>query len=286
MKAILTGDWHLRESAPGCRMDDFVAKQWRKVDYIKALAIANQAHIVHAGDLFHQWKPSPWLISSTIKYLPNTPLSSFFYTIYGNHDLPQHNIDLAYKTGISCLEQINRLNVLKGRHWNCQSNDIDYAIGDKKVLVWHIMTWQGKCPAFAKGAYSAEDILHQYPEYDLIVTGHNHNSFMANVGGRLLVNPGAITRQTMGETHLIPRVYIYDSVLHSIEEVVLPYNKDVFVDTTNERSVNDTRVEEYIAHLNSNWDADISFEKNLEKFSRENAINDDIMQVIWNAIKE
>ncbi|KKL99820.1 hypothetical protein LCGC14_1810530, partial [marine sediment metagenome] len=82
---ILTSDWHLREDTPICRTDDFWSAQWNKVDQVMALQSKYDCPILHAGDLFHHWKPSPYLLSETIDHLQG----SRFYTVYGQHDLPQ-----------------------------------------------------------------------------------------------------------------------------------------------------------------------------------------------------
>ena len=96
--AILTGDWHLREDSPTCRTDDFWTTQWEKVDFVSDLQKKYNCQVIHSGDLFNHWKPSPYLLNKTMRHIPKE-----FYTVYGNHDLPQHNIELADKCGINVL---------------------------------------------------------------------------------------------------------------------------------------------------------------------------------------
>ena len=38
-------------------------------------------------------------------------------------------------------------------------------------------------------------LTHKYADYDLIVTGDNHQSFIYNSPHNLLVNPGSLTRR-------------------------------------------------------------------------------------------
>ena len=69
--------------------------------------------VYHAGDLFDYWKPSPALLAKTMEHLPKD-----FYTAYGNHDLPQHNIELAYKKIVNNLDNLSEyfcknLNMIK-----------------------------------------------------------------------------------------------------------------------------------------------------------------------------
>jgi len=84
---------HLREDTPTCFIGDFQKEQWTAMDFISDLQEKYDCAVIHAGDLFHHWKPSPWLLSMAIQHLPKV-----FYTIYGQHDLPQHNTELMSKS--------------------------------------------------------------------------------------------------------------------------------------------------------------------------------------------
>ena len=110
--AILAGDMHLREDVPICRLDDYWSAQIEKLGAIRELQIRHQCPIIHSGDLFNHWKPSPHLLTTAIEYLPE-----WLETVYGNHDLPQHNLDLTYKCGIRTLEAADKIEVLLEAHW-------------------------------------------------------------------------------------------------------------------------------------------------------------------------
>src|SRR5690606_7962245 len=94
------------------RTDDFQASQWKKLRFLKKLQKKHNCPVLHAGDLFHHWKPSPYLLAKTMKNLPKQ-----FRTVYGQHDLPQHNFELRNKSGIYALEAARSLEVLEGCHW-------------------------------------------------------------------------------------------------------------------------------------------------------------------------
>jgi DNA repair exonuclease SbcCD nuclease subunit len=108
--AILTSDWHIRESTPTCYTEggDFLLDQWNAIMDISELQKKYDCQVLHPGDLFHSWKPSPWLLSMTMLLLPKQ-----FYTVYGQHDLPQHSLKLKKKSGIYTLETAGKINVLK-----------------------------------------------------------------------------------------------------------------------------------------------------------------------------
>ena len=181
---ILTSDWHLREDQPTCRTDDFQKAQWKKVDFISDLQKKYDCMVLCAGDVYEYWKPSPNLLSETIKHLPKK-----FCTILGNHDLPQHNLDLAYKSGVYTLFTGGHLMILEGCHWGeipdknsftipCPIDSIKlgrHAYG-YSILIYHIMPYQGTKPWPDCTDPMAAKLLRKYPQYDLILPGHNQQS--------------------------------------------------------------------------------------------------------------
>lgn len=175
--AILTADWHLREDIPTCRTDDFEETQWRKVKYISDLQKKYRCPVIHSGDLFDYWKPSPALLSKAIENLP-----SQFYSIYGNHDLPQHNIELASKSGLHCLVKAGVVKLLHHQgDWNYQEEELKPSpilSETYPLLVLHTMTYQGALPYPGCKDLKSIALLRKYPDAQLILTGHNHKPFV------------------------------------------------------------------------------------------------------------
>ena len=285
--AIFTADWHLREDVPECRIDDFWITQWNKVAFISELQEQHDCPVIHAGDLFNHWKPSPFLLSETIKYLP-----ARFYTIHGNHDLPQHNLDLVHKCGIFTLMRAGKLAVLAQGHWGVDPENwkrfesTSNFIGlPKEVLVYHIMTYQGKDPWPGCTDPKAVKLLRKYPEYDLIVTGHNHKSFVEEYDGRLLVNPGSLTRQEADKAEHKPCVYLWYAENNTVERVDLPIEKGVVSREHIDKKENrDNRIDAFVSSLNSEWTGAVSFEKNVEKMLRKNKVKTSVKQIVYKAL--
>ena len=108
--AIITADIHLRETSPQCRTDDYWKAQEDKIKFLKELQHKHHdCPILDGGDLFDQWKPSPRLLAWAIETLPKNII-----TTPGNHDMPQHNIELLHKSGLAVLEAADIINVLAG----------------------------------------------------------------------------------------------------------------------------------------------------------------------------
>lgn len=279
--AILTSDWHLREDTPTCRTDNFWGAQWGKVSYIKELQSGYGCPVIHAGDLFDHWKPSPWLLSMAITLLPKN-----FYTVLGQHDIPQHNVELKYKSGINTLENAGVITVLPNAHYGQTPDEYcKYTFHpEHTLLVWHHLTYMTKPFPGATGGM-AEGVLRKYPQYDLIVTGDNHTSFSIAYKGRLLVNPGNLTRQTADQANFQPRVALWYAETNTIEWLNIPIDKDVISREHLKQSKDrDKRIDAFVGKLNSDWSIGYDFEYNLTEFEKSNKVDKDVIHIIHKAI--
>jgi predicted phosphodiesterase len=287
--AIFTADWHLREDTPTCYTGDFQTEQWTSTDFISALQRQHECPVIHAGDLFHHWKPSPYLLSQAIKHLPRN-----FFTVYGQHDLPQHSWDLREKSGIHTLERAETLKVLNGCHFGQEPLDdkdgvlrrFSMLTNTRNILVWHHMTYITPPFPGATGG-NAMNILKKYPAYDLIVTGDNHQSFYVEHEGRLLVNPGSLTRQTAAQIDFKPSVYLWYADTNAVKQVFVPIEEGVIsrehIEVVEQR---DARIDAFISRLDGQWDTAMSFEENLERFKEANNISTSVINIIYKAIEQ
>jgi len=278
--AILTSDWHLREDQPTCRTDNFWEAQWKKVAFIREYQLRYDCPVLHAGDLFHHWKPSPHLLSMAIEYLPEE-----FYTVYGQHDLPNHNLDLDHKSGIHTLLKAGKLQVI-GVHWGQKPNQSKVLrIKSKKIIIWHNFTYIGKEP-FPGAKGKAFIKLKKYGKYDLIVTGDNHQSFyLYGDNGNLLVNPGNITRQVADQINFKPKIYLWYAESNTVEAIELPIETGVITREHIERKQKrDERIDAFVSKLNTDWNMSLNFEDNLNKFFEKNRIRKQVKDIIYKAM--
>lgn len=288
---ILTSDWHLRETQPICRTDDFWEAQWKKVDWIARLQKWGNCPVIHAGDLFHHWKPSPYLLSTTMEHLPDD-----FYTIFGQHDLPQNSLELKHKSGIHTLNRAGRVQILPQGHWDSPMNIPGvWTIKRRDIYVMHRFTYIGKDPWPGIEAPKGNELLNKYPEFDLIVTGDNHQPFIARgKNDNLLVNPGCLTRQRASETHE-PRVYLWYADKNHVVDAPIPYEKDVItrehIDRVDEM---DERIEAFVSRFKEEWEntwgtslggETVSFEENLERFFESNRVRQQVKDIIYKALE-
>lgn len=285
--AILGSDFHIRETTPECRTEEeFLPAQWGKLDFISDLQKEHECPVLHGGDLFHHWKPSPWLLTKAMQHLPEN-----FFTIYGQHDLPAHALADQDKSGIYALAEAGRLVILPGTHWGESPSIPSLTIGQgkeiqRKILVWHKMTYQGQKPFPGCTDPRAGGILRKYSEYDLVLTGDNHKPFVEEHGGRLLVNPGSLMRQSADQIDFKPRVYLYYADENRVEPVFLPIKSGVVSRAHIERSSQrDGRIGAFVDRIDGDWIAGMSFENNLEMFFQTNKVRSTVKDIIYKAIE-
>jgi len=286
--AILTADWHIRESQPTCRTDDFEEAQWDMVMQVSTLQQKYNCPVLHAGDLFDHWKPSPGLISKCIEKLPDN-----FATVYGNHDLPQHSIELARKCGIYTLGTGHHINILEEGHEGQTPQNCNVTLpppnDDRKIYVWHKFVYIGK-PPFPGAEQEAEGhwLLDTYPQFDLILTGDNHQSFVCKEEGRLLVNAGSLTRQNASQINYKPRVWLYNAKYNKVKPHYLkcPNGEDVIsVEHLEEKKERDERILAFVEKLDTEWEADLDFLENLKKFELQNKVDKKVMEIIYKTVE-
>lgn len=298
VNAILSADEHWREDRPQCRTDDYQKAQSDKLNFLADLQVKYNCPIISAGDLLHKARVSPWLERFLINNLPNN-----YITVPGNHDIPNHNIELYDKSSLSVLEASERLIVLSDGK---QTNEIKFGIygleyGNNKkikplfvhdkivksILIFHTMTWKGRepYPGAAREGCGATALLKKYPEFDLIVTGHNHQSFVVEYEGRLLVNPGSAMRMTTDQINHRPCVYLWNAESNAVEPMYYPIKQDVInAEHITEIKERDGRIGAFVNQLKTDTELELSFEKNLETFIANNDIHEDTEKIIWEVL--
>lgn len=280
---ILGADVHLMDSTPVARTDDFVnSTQWEKLQFIKNLQKKHQCPVFFAGDFFNHWKPSPWLLTKTIEHIPDE-----CHTVAGNHDLPQHSMKLYENCGLATLERAGKITVFPFGHWNDRpdKHKLSFTLKKRRIFVWHKTVYKVKEQWMDEQASHARKLLKKYPQFDLIVTGDNHQPFVEEFEGRLLVNPGSLFRLTAAQIDHKPRVYLWYADTNTVEPVFIPIDKTVIskehLEVVQER---DKRIDEFVNSLDSDWDGGVSFEDNLKKFERKNTVRQSVMEIVYKAI--
>src|SRR6056297_1107627 len=295
--AILTADIHLSDATPVSRTDDYQEAQRKKLAFLCELQAKHDCPVLDAGDIFNHWKASPWLLSQAYQWLPDNMI-----TIPGNHDLPEHSMKQYSKSSLFFLDTIERITALNGftpvgelfivgLPYNHYKKDMDldtsYPAG-RYILIIHEMVWPRNNPPWpgAEG-YSAQQVLKDNPEFNLILCGHNHTAFTEEYQGRLLVNPGSMMRISADKANYKPRCYLYYADTNTVEPMYYPIESDVH-DTSHLDQVKDRdkRLSAYIERMNMEWEAGLNFQGNLEAFFQKNKTPAKVKELIWSQMEK
>jgi len=281
--AILVGDIHLRDTTPICRTDDFFQAQADKIKYLCEIKEKyNVSLILDSGDMFHKWSSSPFLESFALLNLPNNII-----TVPGNHELPTHSLNLLNKSSLAVLDAAKKIRILQGQlkvrddiivtgipyGENIEESvkNIKRIKGIIQVALIHIYVDKVDAPWFDNSAINADKLLDKLPQFDLILTGHNHQGFSYRRGNQVLVNPGAMMRSSTQQKNYNPTFYLWDAETNEIEVMYYPIANNVISIEHVERGKKRTeRINAFVESLNDDYDIELSFEKNLDKYFESN----------------
>lgn len=306
---IISADLHITNKTPASRKDDYQAAQDRKLRFICELAKESPPWII-AGDLFDQAKPGDWIERHVIEMFNEFNVTPIL--IPGQHDLPGHSLKQIPDSGLGVLKAANVIYLLTTPKileigtpyfmnlvepmgiFGCPygqkpPKNLDWSrIFGLRVLLWHHMViqeplWPGQV------ADKAGAILRQNKQFDLIITGDNHQTFVQREmvydkdrGQQLLVNPGSMMRSDAKQINHRPCVFRYEN--RSLEQIFLPIETDVWdITHLEEKKAKDARISAFVEQLTIESDQSLgvkTFETNVEQFMLKNNIESEVQELV------
>lgn len=299
--AILVGDMHLRENRPICRTDDWEQVMKSKLSLIRETAVKYDAPVICAGDVFHTWNASPWLISFALENLPDGMI-----TIAGNHDIPRHNPDLIKWSALHTLSKAGKIHLL---NHGCieRANGIDlipFPFGctidvpgcvlrdTTPLFIIHKFIYHSQCQDWEKNVgTSAESLLSQLTKprdmggkISTALVGDNHKAFEIQSNGNLLLNPGSIFRMTSDQKDFKPRFYLWNSD-NEFEAIYFPVNnKDVTDEHISDKGVDEERVLAFLNRMRDDVEIGLDFKTNMKEYLAKNKTKTGVEEKIWQAM--
>ena len=298
--AILAADIHLRPDIPVGRIDDYFGAMERKIDFILALSKQHECPILVAGDLGNKplnngWPV--WLLELIIKKFEGHEI----ICIAGQHDLPNHRLDLWEKSGIGVLHAAGAIYTIFGPivvHGKFKIYPFNYGQEiQNPINIWkdlapsnlpmvamtHQMVIENKPLWPGQEAPKGNSLLKKFPEFSIIHSGDNHLSFVSEYENRKLINPGSMMRNTADQIDHKPRVYLWWAETNRIEPVYLPIEQDVIsrehIKDTTER---DNRFDALITRVKTDVEIQLKYEDNVvkyfKKFRTEKAVKDKVLE--------
>ncbi len=279
---IIAGDLHLDPGHPLARTDDFQQAQKEKLDFIRSKARMNGCPVIFPGDVFNAPVVPQWLEKMAIEEMPE------FIAVPGQHDLPGNNIKNYGKTSLAVLEAGHPKGTVlkpeeKTQYLPCQNGQwfwiegFWWGAGLKrfhkkddyqlfyKIAVIHRLTWKNKKPWKGCTAESAKSLIKRMKQYDLIITGDNHERFIAEHEGTVLVNCGSVMRREADQTEHKPAIYLFTQDFE-LEEVELPINENVLSRKhIDQEKKKEEKRRTYVKNLKSMTRPGLNFRRNLEE---------------------
>lgn len=211
MKSKLVGasDLHLLSVNPVCRKDSLVDVQWDKLKEIFLFAARNQADVLIAGDLTDK-SNNYWLINRLSALLRDYKgLGVDVYAVFGQHDMKYRNKE---DTNLDILSSAGLVTILgstpeKGAHFNVYGaswmGEVPKANPDDiNLLVIHSPL--SPAALFHGHNYiNPSQFIEDHPEYNLILCGDVHRTFIEESGPAVFLNSGPLLREEADEYYMI-----------------------------------------------------------------------------------
>ena len=289
MKLAFFADEHFRSTVPVARTDEYLENQHKLILWLGELSKTHT--IITSGDTVHhareRAKPLDFA-NYLIKYLPHR------YGVLGNHDLLYHNRELLDSTTMGNLINAGKFTVIPPEGVSLEENLFlyGYSYGDEikhlkplnplmaKKLQTHIAVYHGYVSMEENPMIDgkvAKDILKEFPEYDIILTGDNHQGFIVIDDGRVLINPGSIKKDNADQMEHTPTYYTYDTVSRKIDYFAIPDFGTVLVrDYLEKEEIRNKRLDALGEKFEQVKEITLDFEENLNMFCEHNNVNPDV----------
>lgn len=233
MNLLLSSDWHWTDKTSKNRIDNYSSALNRKMCHILEHALKENLPILQAGDL----TDTPFL-----SYEAFTKLASFLkkyervllMTIYGQHDLHYRNrgntpLDAFWKVLPNFLILEKNIPVsIDGDVWvyGCSFEEPIPEITTKgfNILVIHRMITHNPTKEWEQN-YAQGTSLLEKTDFDLIVSGDNHKSFIISTTGkqpRHLINCGSLMRSKIDQIEHKPFYCVFDTQTRLYTQHFLP----------------------------------------------------------------
>jgi DNA repair exonuclease SbcCD nuclease subunit len=267
--AIATSDWHLSAKKPKFRRDNFLECQYEKVEFILRLCQEKGAALLNAGDIFDTARQPRHFVN---RYLE---LFRKYHSVKhdacaGQHDQSFQSRNLSDTSFGTLLSS----GVVTGQSAiRCDWGDPTVFEGTG-VIVSHFCVTP-KPVEFIHYSLTAQQFMDK-AQARTAITGDYHVSHVYRTSdGRLLVNPGTITRNKADMVNFQPKVYLIDLEHNEVvEEIFIQIRPadEVFdlravelEQKQKEKRKDSQEIEDYIAVMREHGRVDPDFEGYLQQ---------------------
>ena len=310
MRILCFGDIHARSNNPRYRVDQYWQTLLNKIEFGLNLGLVNNCeYVAMPGDVFETHRVSNAVISKMIDtMLKYGYLNMTFLGVVGNHDAPFHNLKLE-NCPLNVLQSAQVLEILDKNPYNANTasdGKINFYgaswgqpipdIKDKnafnillihKMIIGEDKIWEGQ-----EHYVNARTLLAKN-DFDLIISGDNHNCFTSEYSKKVLLNMGSLGRMTAGQLEHKPKVAIYDTSNRTYELFEVPIQPSSVVFNLDEIrhkkqiAEENAKIKEYVSFLSSNEEKqDWNYVKNLNNFMFNNDIRDEVKEIVLQTLED
>ncbi len=301
MKLVYTTDEHITTNPPVCRSDNFLETLKRKLLWLRDFCEKHNATHITGGDITDKdiYKSTNYLLD-TINFLNEYYLPTI--GIAGNHCLRYNSMKFLEKSIIKTLISSGMLHLLMEPYEVCEDvwlhgynfgeelvhPDMSiYSEESKHIMIYHGYTTNDKADK-TNGLY-AEDLMYEFPEFDMFLTGDNHEEFVVEKDGQVLINGGSFYRGTIKQKDVQPHVWLIDTEDLSYEAIPVPIEEGVI--STEHKDIVETKkgiMDSVVNTVKENDGVSVSFETEIDELIEANAdtIDEGVKIFIARAMEE
>jgi DNA repair exonuclease SbcCD nuclease subunit len=107
-------------------------------------------------------------------------------------------------------------------------------------------------------------------DYDLVLSGDNHKTFVEEYEGKILVNPGTMMRKTITDKDHKPCFFIFDTDTKELKQYFLKVQKNPFVEIDEKKKTTNEQMLTFVENLKSKVKLEgVNFVDNLSILSKD-----------------
>jgi DNA repair exonuclease SbcCD nuclease subunit len=298
--AIACADIHLSDKPPVARSaeQDWYDSMARPLDQLRSLSKQHDCPILCAGDVFHKWDSPAQLINFALEMLPDRILS-----IYGQHDLPNHNPEEIKRSAFWTLCKSKKITGLEVGRVFLQNLAIEaFPFGTElqsakphdriKLALIHRYVWYGNYKyEGAPEEGNAVRIANHLKGFNLVISGDNHLRFtwQGVKGLPTVFNAGSLMRRNIDQIQHRPRVGLIWSD-GRITSKDLDSSQDRFIDISSiaetGEAIDRFGISNFLEEIAGLKETTLEFREVLDRWLESNKVSSRVRNVILAAVKK
>jgi len=245
--AVAMADLHRTDKRPVCRKEKNIFDvQDSKLSQIVSVALSYNVPLLGAGDTYDFKDCGFELVYTTRRILKDID----FRACYGQHELHDHDMSQWRRSPLSQHSDHPRTPFTYLNNAELMYCDWEQAVPRPsnnpnfrfKVLLIHKMVYLGDAP-FPGVKGNVEKIIKraEYQQYDLIISGDNHKSFVHKYGNTTWLNCGCVYRTASNEKGYEPCCWLIQTDEKGIYVLKQPLKYNV--EDVSDEHLEDTKIE-------------------------------------------